>query len=123
MRIKWMLLVFLGEIFGMGSVAGQKWIVGPGEYQCYFIEKSTGKLYGLSATPEAVGAEGGIPETPMLVAVPPDRRIVSVASGLHHSVAADDHGNVWAWGAIHMTQEQDGQVGDYQFLPKQIAED
>lgn len=108
------------------GVTGQpklKWIVGPGEYQCYFIETRTGKLYGLSAAPEAVGAEGGEAETPMLVAVPQDRRIVSVASGLHHSVAADERGDVWAWGAVHMTQEENGQMGDYVRLPTQVKLD
>jgi alpha-tubulin suppressor-like RCC1 family protein len=100
-----------------------KWIVGPGEYQCYFIESKTGKLYGLSASADAVGAEGGTPETPMRVAVPADRRTVYVASGLHHSVAADDHGDVWAWGAINMTQEVAGQMGESFPLPVQIKED
>jgi alpha-tubulin suppressor-like RCC1 family protein len=118
-----MLPVFLWAILEGDRVMGQKWIVGLGEYQCYFIDNRTGKLYGLSATPEAVGAEGGLPETPVLVAVPSDRRIVSVASGLHHSVASDDHGDVWAWGAVNMTQEQDGRMGDYQVLPKQIKVD
>lgn len=105
-------------------VAGQpKWIVGPGEYQCYFIETRTGKLYGLSAAKEAVGAEDGVPETPMRVAVPEGRRIVTVASGLHHSLTADSIGDVWAWGANDMGQEGNGEVGGYYALPKQIRED
>ncbi|HLI93968.1 MAG TPA: hypothetical protein VKU83_10175, partial [Puia sp.] len=100
-----------------------KWIVGTGEYQCYFIETSTGKLYGLSAAAGAVGAEDGVPETPMPVAVPSDRRTVSVASGLHHSVSADDHGDVWAWGANDQGQEGRGEIGGYYALPKQIKVD
>jgi alpha-tubulin suppressor-like RCC1 family protein len=59
----------------------------------------------------------------MLVAVPPDRRTVSVASGLHHSVSADDRGEVWAWGANEAGQEGNGEVGGEYALPKQIKED
>jgi len=101
----------------------QKWIVGTGEYQCYFIETSTGKLFGLSAAAGAVGAEDGVPETPMRVAVPEDCRIVAVASGLHHSLAADSRGNVYAWGANEAGQEGRGEFNGYYALPKQIVQD
>jgi alpha-tubulin suppressor-like RCC1 family protein len=128
MRNQWKALVFCW-ILGGGVVMGQraapqpKWIVGTGEYQCYFIETRTGKLYGLSAAKEAVGAEDGVPETPMPVAVPEDRRIVAVASGLHHSLTADGMGDVWAWGANDMGQEGNGEIGGNYVLPKQIKED
>jgi alpha-tubulin suppressor-like RCC1 family protein len=137
MRNQWKILVFCWMVWGGVAATQQpkaaaqqpkattqpKWIIGTGEYECYFIESKTGKLYGLSASPEAVGAEGGTPETPMLVAVPADRRIISVASGLHHSLAADDRGEVWAWGADDAGQEGNGEIGGYYALPKRIAED
>jgi alpha-tubulin suppressor-like RCC1 family protein len=99
------------------------WIVGLGEYQCYFISRQTGKLFGLSASPGAVGAETGIPETPVAVGVPRDRRMTAVASGLHHSLAADSKGDVWAWGANDMGQEGNGTVGGYFNKPVQIGMD
>jgi alpha-tubulin suppressor-like RCC1 family protein len=128
MRNQWKTLVFCwmlggGVVMGQRAAPQPKWIVGTGEYQCYFIETRTGKLYGLSAAKEAVGAEEGVPETPMLVAVPEGRRIVAVASGLHHSLTADSLGDVWAWGANDMGQEGSGEIGGNYVLPRQIKED
>jgi hypothetical protein len=128
MRNQWKTLVFCwmlggGVVMGQRAAPQPKWIVGTGEYQCYFIETRTGKLYGLSAAKEAVGAEDGVPETPMLVAVPEGRRIVAVASGLHHSLTADSLGDVWAWGANDMGQEGSGEIGGNYVLPRQIKED
>jgi alpha-tubulin suppressor-like RCC1 family protein len=106
-----------------GQKSLDKWIIGEGEYQCYFINRQTGKLYGLSASPGAVGAEKGIPETPVEVGVPSGRKMRAVASGLHHSLAADIKGDVWAWGANDMGQEGNGTVGGYFSRPEQIVKD
>jgi alpha-tubulin suppressor-like RCC1 family protein len=126
MRIIIFLLSGWSFVMGLNADAQQplpKWIIGTGEYQCYFINSRTGKLYGLSSAPEAVGAESGAPEVPVHVAVPADRRMVAVASGLHHSLAADSKGDVWAWGANNAGQEGNGKVGGFFNLPQRILED
>jgi alpha-tubulin suppressor-like RCC1 family protein len=105
------LAVLLLSILGCrGQKTGKtipKYIVGMGEYQCFLIHTSTGKLYGISSNLRLLGAgdKTGEPGLPIEVAIPGPVR--AVASGLHNSVAADHNGDVWAWGS-----NEGGQAGN-----------
>jgi hypothetical protein len=75
-----LLLLFPGFSFAQTTVP-----VGPGEYDCYFIN-SSGKLYHLNAAlPEAMK-------------VPSNLTWKYVAGGLHNGAAIDDLGHVWTLG-------------------------
>lgn len=91
------------------TAATPKYIVGTGEYQCFIINNATGKLYGISSNMRllATGDNGGQPGLPALVAIPDHLSIKAVASGLHNSLAVDNNGEVWTWGA-----NENGQAGN-----------
>src|SRR5258708_6602474 len=86
-----------------------KYIVGTGEYQCFILNTTTGKLYGISGNLRllATGDRNGEPGLPIEVAIPSPLTVKAVASGLHNSVAVDNNGEVWAWGS-----NENGQVGN-----------
>ncbi|MBS1659485.1 MAG: hypothetical protein JST68_00395 [Bacteroidetes bacterium] len=83
------------------EVIKPKYIVGLGEYQCFIINTATGKLFGISSNLLACGSrfDDGTPGLPVRVAVPDSLSFTDVASGLHNSLAVDNHGEVWTWGS------------------------
>ena len=89
-----------GRAPGPMETARPKYLVGLGEYQCFIIDASTGKLYGISNNLAALGirAEAGEPGIPVRVGVPDSLSFGDVASGLHNSLAVDQGGGVWTWG-------------------------
>ncbi|HTI09459.1 MAG TPA: hypothetical protein VL832_12910 [Puia sp.] len=91
------------------SAAVPKYTVGMGEYQCFILNNTTGKLYGISSNLRliATGDNSGEPGLPILVAIPPPLTVKAVASGLHNSVAVDNNGEVWTWGS-----NENGQAGN-----------
>ena len=93
--------LFLSAFAQEGRVVKPKYIVGPGEYQCFIINTATGKLYGVSSNLLALGVRGddGTPGIPVRVSTPNDLSFIDVASGLHNSLAVDQHGEVWTWGS------------------------
>ena len=80
--MKNLLLLFLLPFFCYGQ-SGQ--VVGPGEYDCYFIN-SSGKWYHLSSS------------LPVAFSVPSNLTFTAVAGGLHNGAAIDNSGNVWTAG-------------------------
>jgi alpha-tubulin suppressor-like RCC1 family protein len=77
-----------------------KYLVGLGEYQCFIINTTTGKLYGVGSNLWALGVrpDDGTPGLPVRVVVPDSLSFIDVASGLHNSLAVDQNGEVWTWG-------------------------
>ncbi|MCL2862076.1 MAG: hypothetical protein FWE22_06670 [Firmicutes bacterium] len=47
-------------------------------------------------------------------------RIVNISAGLHHSLAIDEFGNLWAWGDGHEGQLGDGAIGVMRTSPVRI---
>lgn len=95
---------------GQKPVVKPAYIVGLGEYQCFIINTGTGKLYGVSNNLAAVGVlpDAGIPGLPVPVQVPDSLRFIDVASGLHNSLAVDERGEVWTWGANNVGESGTG---------------
>ena len=87
-----------------------RYLIGCGEYQVFFINTSTGKLYGISTNMRllARGDNDGEPGLPVMVAIPRNRTIKAVASGLHNSIAVDNNGEVWTWGSNENAQAGTG---------------
>ena len=105
---------------------GPKYVVGLGEYQCFVLVSATGKLYGISdnMTLLGVGDNSGIPGLPVAVNVPDSVVFRDVASGLHNSLAVDQSGGVWTWGANNSGESGTGQTGDnYITRPVKIGTD
>src|SRR6185312_8037608 len=74
-----------------------RYFMGLGEYQCFIINSSTGKLYGISGNlvTSAVAWDAGIEGLPVQVGGGPrHHRFSDVASGMHNSLAIDEHGDV-----------------------------
>lgn len=86
-----------------------RYIIGMGEYQCFIINTTNGKLYGISSNRHllAAGDNAGEPGLPVEVAIPSRLTVKAVASGLHNSVAVDNNGDVWTWGS-----NENGQAGN-----------
>ena len=107
------------------SLKSPRYLVGPGEYQCFIINTETGRLYGISSSLVTAGVpwDSGIPGLPIRVGVPGDVGFVDVASGLHNSLAADSAGNVWTWGANGNGESGTGSTNDIGFAPVKIAVD
>lgn len=75
--------------------------MGLGEYQCFLINTSTGKLYGISGNLVTAGVawDAGIEGLPVQVGGGPRHHtFTDVASGMHNSLAIDEQGDVWTWG-------------------------
>ncbi len=107
------------------SLKAPRYLVGPGEYQCFIINTETGKLYGISSSLVTAGVpwDAGTPGLPKRVGVPGDVSFVDVASGLHNSLAADSAGNVWTWGANGNGESGIGSTNDIGFVPVKIERD
>jgi alpha-tubulin suppressor-like RCC1 family protein len=97
--------------------------MGLGEYQDFFIKQ--GKPYGMSVSAFAVGngQSSGYAIPPQRLAVPTDLNFVSIASGLHHSLAADTAGRVWVWGWNEQGQSGNGATGTEIYTPIVITTD
>jgi alpha-tubulin suppressor-like RCC1 family protein len=82
------------------EAAQPKYVVGLGEYQCFIINTTTGRLYGVGSNTYTLGVrpDDGTPGIPVRVEMPDSLSFVDVASGLHNSLAVDQHGEVWTWG-------------------------
>lgn len=84
--------------------------VGPGEYHCFFLVN--GRLLvigGNRAGQMGIGNTGAAGKSIPVPVVLPDRvRIVDVAAGGYHSLAADTDGRVWTWGSNYYGQRGDG---------------
>ncbi|MBS1602623.1 MAG: hypothetical protein JST42_08135 [Bacteroidetes bacterium] len=112
--------------FGQQQVALPRYMIGCGEYQVFFLNTSTGKLYGISSNMRllARGDNDGEPGLPAMVAIPRNLRIKAVASGLHNSAAVDNNGEVWTWGSNENAQ---GGVGTTENptddFPRKITQD
>jgi alpha-tubulin suppressor-like RCC1 family protein len=102
-----------------------KYIMGLGEYQCFIINTSTGKLYGISNNLGTLGLnwDAGIAGLPIQVGGVEDRSFRDVASGMHNSLAVDDHGDVWTWGSNGVGESGMGSVADQGLTPVRIVSD
>src|SRR6185437_4950203 len=103
-----------------------RYIVGLGEYQCFIINTSTGKLYGISGNlvTSGVAWDAGIEGLPVLVGGGPrHHRFSDVASGMHNSLAIDEHGDVWTWGANGNGESGTGTMADLGLAPVKIETD
>jgi len=105
--------------------AGLPYHMGLGEYQCFIINNSTGQLYGISSALVTAGVpwDAGIPGLPIRVAVPRSLHFIDVASGLHNSLAADQNGDVWTWGANGAGESGTGTIEDVGLTPVKIKTD
>jgi alpha-tubulin suppressor-like RCC1 family protein len=100
MMMSRLVLFVLAIGVSMAGLAQPKYLVGLGEYQCFIINTGTGKLYGVGNNIAALGVrpDDGTPGIPVPVRVPDSLSFIDVASGLHNSLAVDNHGGVWTWG-------------------------
>lgn len=100
------------NVTNAGTPIGPKIIVAQGEYQAIFKD-STGKLWGISASPQNYGVvSGGVKGVTTLVPVTPSTtRFKYVASGLHMSAAVDSSGNIWTMGDNGWAQKGDNSIG------------
>ncbi len=105
--------------------APPKYLVGPGEYQCFIINSSTGRAYGISNNLSTAGVpwDAGIPGLPVPVGIPENVFLVDIASGLHNSVAVDRNGEVWTWGSNVVGESGTGSVADLGIAPVKIKVD
>jgi alpha-tubulin suppressor-like RCC1 family protein len=100
--------------------------MGLGEYQCFIINNSTGKLYGISSSLVTAGVawDAGIEGLPILVGGGPRHHTFSdVASGMHNSLAVDEHGDVWTWGVNGNGESGIGTRADPGLAPVKIETD
>jgi alpha-tubulin suppressor-like RCC1 family protein len=110
---------------GQGAVAKPKYLVGPGEYQCFILNSATGKAYGISNNLVTAGVswDAGIPGLPIAVGVPDSVFFTDIASGMHNSLAVDRNGEVWTWGSNGVGESGTGSVADLGFAPVKITVD
>jgi alpha-tubulin suppressor-like RCC1 family protein len=102
------------------------YLMGLGEYQCFIIKTSTGKLYGISGNlvTSGVAWDAGIEGLPVLVGGGPRHHtFTDVASGMHNSLAIDEHGDVWTWGANGNGESGTGTTADLGLAPVKIETD
>ena len=100
--------------------------MGLGEYQCFIINTSTGKLYGISSSLVTAGVvwDAGIEGLPILVGGEPRHHTFKdVASGMHNSLAVDEHGDVWTWGVNGNGESGIGTRTDPGLAPVKIETD
>jgi len=128
-RIYYLLFLSFFSFLAPGPPAGSalqpKYLMGLGEYQCFIINTTTGRLYGVSNNLTTAGEswDAGIPGLPVKVGVPADLSFVDVASGMHNSLAVDGHGDVWTWGSNGAGESGMGSVEDLGFAPVKIRRD
>jgi len=108
-----LILLIVIPTFLTATAFGQqppRYLIGCGEYQVFFLNTGTGKLYGLSSNMRLIahGDNDGELGLPTLVAIPRNLTIKGVASGLHNSVAVDNNGEVWTWGSNENAQSGTG---------------
>ncbi|HXB33670.1 MAG TPA: hypothetical protein VNV35_09620 [Puia sp.] len=121
-----MLLLYIFSLPANGQEQAQpKYLVGTGEYQCFIINSSTGRAYGVSNNLPAAGVpwDAGIPGLPVRVGIPEDVFLVDIASGLHNSLAVDRNGEVWTWGSNVVGESGTGSVADLGIAPVKISVD
>ena len=103
------------------------YIIGPGEYQAFFIRSSDKSLWSVGGAVETQGIgtnPTGTLGTPIQVLLPAGTQVKSVSSPLHNGIAVDVNGNVWFWGANDAGQRGDGTVaGAVSYTPVQVAKD
>lgn len=91
-------------------------IVGPGEYQVFFLKTATGQAYGLSTNLSNIGVTtGAVPGLANLMSFPPGTKIVAIFGSLHSGAAIDSAGNVWTW-----NEGDGGQIGDGNIYPAPV---
>lgn len=103
-----------------------RYLMGLGEYQCFIINTSTGKLYGISSSLVTCGVawDAGIEGLPVEVGGGPRHHtFTDVASGMHNSLAVDEHGDVWTWGVNGNGESGTGTRADLGVAPVKIETD
>ena len=102
------------------------YLMGLGEYQCFIINTSTGKLYGISGSlvTSGVAWDAGIEGLPVLVGGEPRHHTMrDVASGMHNNLAVDEQGDVWTWGSNGNGESGIGNTADLGLAPVKIETD
>ena len=103
-----------------------KFLMGLGEYQCFVINTSTGRLYGISSSlvTSGVAWDAGIEGLPVQVGGGPRHHTFrDVASGMHNSLAVDEQGDVWTWGVNGNGESGVGNTADPGLAPLKIETD
>jgi alpha-tubulin suppressor-like RCC1 family protein len=102
-----------------------KTLIAPGEYQAFFLNESTKKLYSIGTNLRTQGVNGaGVPGTTLAMDFPSNVSILTAAAGLHGGAAADANGNVWTWGDNSQGTTGNGTVTATETLiPTQIMTD
>jgi Secretion system C-terminal sorting domain/PKD domain len=101
-------------------------IVGPGEYQTFFIKSATHVAYAMGggAASLGIGSATDVPGTVIPIAFPAGTQIKQISSPLHNGMAVDMNGNVWFWGLNDGGQRGDGTLGGaISMSPVQVTTD
>jgi alpha-tubulin suppressor-like RCC1 family protein len=101
MKAKFLHFVFLlltSIIFSTGFAQTPKYIVAPGEYDCFIINTATSKAYDVAGGPATL-----VPNQPAAVA--------SAGSAYHHWGLIDNQGNCYMWGDNNYGEIGNGQSG------------
>ena len=102
------------------------YIVGPGEYQVFFIKSADNSAYatGGGVASLGIGSNTGAVGTAIPMAFPAGVKIKQISSPLHNGMAVDVNGNVWFWGLNDGGMRGDGTVGGaVSYSPVQVATD
>lgn len=93
--------------------------IAPGEYQCFFIVDGRVWAIGSNRAGEmGIGFGSPYPGVPAIeVPFPADVKLIDVAAGGYHGLAADSAGHVWTWGSNSFGQKGDGSPLDRQGVP------
>jgi alpha-tubulin suppressor-like RCC1 family protein len=110
LRLITTLLSLLLLNFPAFSQSTPKYILGPGEYNCWVIPTASHQVYDLST---------GVPS---LVQGQPSV-VTAVSGNLHHQCVLDNQGNVYCWGDNSVAEIGNGVVGGSVATPLQISVD
>src|ERR1700733_3378440 len=92
LRLLFLLLTF--SIISTGFAQSPKYIVAPGEYNCFILPTAQHQIYDVAGGPATL-----VPNQPAVVTY--------VAAAFHHFGVIDNNGNLYMWG-----NNQYGEIGN-----------